>query len=119
MLLINGKKKLALDYANKEDLPAHRSKPIITKGRVTIENFNKSGSLMKSIMAKLNRKNLLEFMESCMYYQDNNLISRDCWKFVDDAIQFLERKGKVLEDRIKKFADQLNEIRRRNNKEYI
>ena len=47
---------------------------------------------MKSIMAKLNRKDLLEFVESCMSYEDNNLKSRGWWKFVDDAIQSLERR---------------------------
>ena len=60
-LLINGKKKLAVDYVIERDPPAKQFKFIITKGRVTIGNYNESGSLFKSIMAKLNRRDLLEF----------------------------------------------------------
>ena len=44
VLLINGRKKSAVDYVNKEDQLAQRSKPSIAKGKVTIGNYNESGS---------------------------------------------------------------------------
>ena len=45
--------------------------------------------------------------------------SHDAWNFVDDVIQSLARKVKVLEDRIQIFSDQMDEMRRRNEKDII
>ena len=95
VLLINGRKILAVDYVNKEDQLAQRSKPSITKGKVTFGNYNASGLFLKSIMAKLNRKELFDFVKFCMSYKVNDLKSHDCWKFVEDVIQSLARKDKV------------------------
>ena len=49
-------------------------------------------------MAKLNRKDLFEFLEFCMSYKVNDLKSHDCWKFVENVIQsFARTVKKVLE----------------------
>ena len=47
-------------------------------------------------MAKLNKKDLFEFLESCTSYKVNDLKSDDCWKFVENVIQSFARKDKKV-----------------------
>jgi len=121
VITINGKKDSVIDFdlSSNKGKQFQSTKSIPQQSKVTIGDYNQLTSSVQSTLAKLNKKQLIEFVKHCKSYEESNTLQQNSWDFVRGAVQFLEKEHLVFDNEKKNFSDQLNQIVRINNKEYI
>jgi len=118
---MNENKKLAIDFReiSNEGNVVHTPETNTSSSKIVMESYNESISVFEFTLAKLNKKELLEFVEYCVSFENSDSKNQNCWMFVSLSIEHLHSNGKVFPKKIEDFRNQLKKIRNTNKKKYI
>ena len=113
VMFLTPKRKLMINYDLPDDL--QKSSKILSKSSnssITIGVFNNSSGSNKCTLAKLNIKELVEFVDSCMMRFDaSDWEILDPWKFLRKGIQYLHRKKIITSGDMDMLIDKLNNVK--------
>ena len=111
MILMDGQKKLTIDFKTPDSLYLLARS---SNGLVTMSSNRNLDSLYQRNLTKLKKLELIDFVEFCLEkYEVEHRYSLDtenCGSFLRAAVSTLREKGKISETKIEIFAKKLNDI---------
>jgi len=118
VITMNGKRKWTIDFGAFLEKNDETEPPLIENGMITTSKYNHETSIFKSNLASMNANQLIDFVEFCINYEDNEK-SQNCWTFMIDGVTYLYWMGFTSRDAWNGCLNQIKRIAEVNSKEYV